>query len=114
MSRREIQVPLWDVIDAGERILHYTAGKTRTDYESDEILRMAVERVFITIGEALRRALLIDPNVEITDAAKVIAFRNILAHRYEQISHDAVWEHIQNHLPLLLAECRYILGQLPA
>src|SRR5436305_10598795 len=114
MSRREIQVPLWDIVDAGERILRYTAGKTRSDYETDEILRMAVERVFITIGEALRRALLIDPAVKITDAAKVIAFRNILAHRYERVSNDDVWEHIQNHLPLLLSECRSLLGELPA
>jgi hypothetical protein len=28
MSRRDINVPLWDVIDAGERILRYTAGKS--------------------------------------------------------------------------------------
>ena len=114
MSRHEIQVPLWDIVDAGERILRYTAGKTRDDYEADEILRMAVERVFITIGEALRRTLLIDPDVGITDAAKVIAFRNILAHRYERISNEDVWAHIQNHLPLLLSECRSLLGEFPA
>ncbi|HEX3581183.1 MAG TPA: DUF86 domain-containing protein [Thermoanaerobaculia bacterium] len=114
MSRHEIQVPLWDIVDAGERVLRYTAGKNRDDYERDEILRLAVERLFITIGEALRRTLSIDPNVRITDAAKVIAFRNILAHRYERISNDDVWAHIQDHLPLLLSECRSILGELPA
>jgi uncharacterized protein with HEPN domain len=75
---------------------------------------MPVERLFITEGEAVRRALLIDPNIRITDAAKLIAFRNILAHRYEQISNDDVWAHIQNHLPLLLSQCRTLLGELPA
>ena len=44
---------LWDARRAADRIAKVTAGRSFEDYLSDEVLRWAVERQFIVIGEAM-------------------------------------------------------------
>ena len=43
------------MLQAAEGVLRHTAGKTRADYERDELLRDAVERKIEIVGEAARR-----------------------------------------------------------
>ena len=40
------------MLQAAEAVLHYTTGKTRDDYEREDILRHAVERNIEIIGES--------------------------------------------------------------
>ena len=51
------------------------------------MLRAAVERQFEIIGEALARLRKLDPEVcsAVTDAGRIIAFRNILIHGYADV-----------------------------
>jgi hypothetical protein len=53
--RLEEKSLLYDVCTACELILRFTAGKSYVDYAADEACRSAVERQFITVGEALDR-----------------------------------------------------------
>jgi uncharacterized protein with HEPN domain len=46
---------LEDIREAGRTVLQATAGRTLEDYLGDKLLRLAVERCFEIIGEALRR-----------------------------------------------------------
>ncbi|WP_457353516.1 HepT-like ribonuclease domain-containing protein [Roseateles sp. P5_D6] len=44
---------IWDAKEAAARALRFTAGKSLDDYVGDELLRSAVERQFLILGEAL-------------------------------------------------------------
>jgi uncharacterized protein with HEPN domain len=44
MPLRDRRAYLWDVIEAGQNVRDFTAGKTLDDYRSDILLRSAVER----------------------------------------------------------------------
>ncbi|OGA65461.1 MAG: hypothetical protein A3G81_12595 [Betaproteobacteria bacterium RIFCSPLOWO2_12_FULL_65_14] len=45
---------LEDIRQASQTVVEATAGRTLTDYLGDKLLRLAVERCFEIIGEALR------------------------------------------------------------
>ncbi len=53
-----------------------------------------MERHFEIIGEALNRLAKLDPDTagRITDAAQIIAFRNVLIHGYDAIDDSRVWD----------------------
>jgi uncharacterized protein with HEPN domain len=63
-----------------------TAGKSFTDFDSDIVLRSAVERQFEIIGEALAHLARIDAAIaqKVPDLRQIIAFRNILIHGMPQ------------------------------
>ena len=117
----ELRVRLQHVIDAGEAILRFTAGKSFDDYHQDEMMRAAVERKFEIVGEALREAARVSATIpgEITRYRQIVDFRNVLVHDYATVYDEGVWRIISNHLPLLLTEVRTLLdspdtGQNPA
>ncbi|RYG39066.1 MAG: hypothetical protein EON93_00805 [Burkholderiales bacterium] len=61
--------------------MRFTAGKSLDDYLADELLRCAVERQFLILGEALGRVRQLDPSVaaRIADLNQAVALRNQLA-----------------------------------
>lgn len=89
------------------------SGRALTDYLVDKLLRLAVERCFEIVGEALRRLDEHDHETaaKLTDYRRIIAFRNILIHGYSLVKHDLVWSVVQNQLPKLLSEVQAILDQ---
>jgi uncharacterized protein with HEPN domain len=95
---------LWDVQQAAERILRFTAGRTIDDYLSNDMLSAAVERQFEIIGEALVCLRRIAPEVAamVPDVHQIIGFRNVLVHAYGDIDALEVWGSIENDLPSLL------------
>ena len=106
---------LHDIRTAAAYVLDKTQGKSLEDYTSDDLLRPAVERHFEIIGEALSRLTRLDPDTagQITDAAQIIAFRNVLIHGYDAIDDSRVWDAIQHSLPVLHAEVATLLDQAP-
>ncbi len=112
----DLPARLQHIIDAGEKILQFTAGKTFEDYEREAVLRYAVERLFSIIGEALREAARLDPLVQshVTAFRKIVDFRNILVHGYATVYDESVWQRIVDDLPVLLGEVRALLGPPPA
>jgi uncharacterized protein with HEPN domain len=53
--RRDPKSLLWDARDAVTAIANMTVGKSFADFDSDLVLRSAVERQFEIVGEALNR-----------------------------------------------------------
>jgi uncharacterized protein with HEPN domain len=75
---------LEDVRRGATLIQQFTAGRSLTEYRGSELLRSAVERQFIIIGEALSRLEKLDTATDqITDHRKIIDFRNVLVHGYD-------------------------------
>lgn len=108
----EARQRLIHVLDAGEKIIRITEGQTFTEYEANELLRLAVERLFSIIGEALREAGKVESPIaaEITAYRKIVDFRNILVHDYATVYDEGVWHIIVHHLPRLLGEVRALLA----
>jgi len=75
------------------------------------MLRAAIERQCEIIGEALRRLAKIDadPCSRISDSARIIAFRNILAHGYADVDDRIVWDTVESKVPILLREVDALL-----
>ena len=73
---------LYDIQEAAGLVVRFTAGKSLSDYQSDPMMRFAVERAFSIVGEALAQLSRISPEVSIriSEARSIIAFRNILVH----------------------------------
>ena len=97
---------LEDIRAAVAFITTATQDKSESDYLGDMVLRFAVERNFEIIGEALGRLAKLDAATaaRISNYSRIIAFRNVLIHAYDQIDHRLVWLVIQSDLPTLLGE----------
>ncbi|HEX3108378.1 MAG TPA: hypothetical protein VHU41_04720, partial [Thermoanaerobaculia bacterium] len=54
----EARKRLWDIAAAGRAILNWTGKAESDEYANSQLLRAAVERQLIIIGEALRAAVL--------------------------------------------------------
>lgn len=105
---------LYDMIKAAEATLRHVAGRTRDDYERDEMLRHAVERSVEIVGEAARRLPrdFRDRHSQVPWRA-VMATRHILAHDYDEVDNDIVWRIATSHIPALLDQLRPLLPPPP-
>jgi uncharacterized protein with HEPN domain len=103
---------LEDIRQAAQRIQDFTAGRSLHDYQTDELLRAALERFFIIIGEALSRLEKVDIAQvnQISEYRRIIGFRNVLVHGYEMIDDQIVWQTIQQHVPILKAQVEKLLA----
>jgi uncharacterized protein with HEPN domain len=70
------------------------------------MIRAAVERQFEIIGKALSQLARLDESIaaRITDHRRIIAFRNILVHRYTDVDDRLVWDIVTTKLPLFRTE----------
>ncbi len=85
--RREAGKYLWDIQRAIGLIQDFTDGKTFADYQSDVMMRSAVERQFEIIGEAMTQLAKLAPALasRISECERIIAFRNVLIHVYADV-----------------------------
>lgn len=109
-SERAIRKLLYDVKTAIGNIQHYIGEKTTfAAYEQDPLLRDAVERNLITIGEAVRELKKIDEAIPISHDGRFVHARNKLAHGYDKIEPMLVWSIIWNQLPVLSDEVEQLM-----
>ena len=102
-----------DAIDACELILQFTIGMKEVEYFSDAKTRAAVEREYEIIGEALNRIKALDIGLleGIDNWREIIGFRNVIAHGYDMIEDEIVWDSIKNDVPLLLKQLKNIIDK---
>jgi uncharacterized protein with HEPN domain len=109
----EVRVSLEDALEACESVRGFIKGKSLDDYLSSDLLRSAVERQFIIIGEALAKALSRDGSIEnsIENLHRIINFRHVLVHGYAVVENTTVWGIIEKDLPLLQKELLKLVRQ---
>jgi uncharacterized protein with HEPN domain len=109
--RLEIKKYLFDIQQAGQYLQEFTRGISRETYLGNRLVQAAVEREFEIIGEALSQLRHLDPDFidQITDAPRIIAFRNRLIHGYARIDQDIVWDILTTRLERLLSEITQLL-----
>lgn len=105
---------LSDIAVACEFIVAETRDRTLAEYEGNRLLSAAVERHFITIGEALARLGRVDSHAaeSLGNYPQIIAFRNIVVHGYDIIEHSIVWGVVRNEVPRLHAACKAAMQTL--
>lgn len=81
-----------------------------TDYCADLKTKAAVEREFEITGEALNRTKTIAPVLlgPIDNWKEIIGFRNVIAHGYDVVEDEIVWDSIQRNIPVLLEQLKNI------
>ena len=57
----------------------------------------------------MNRILKAMPDIQITNARKIVDTRNYIIHGYDSLSSDILWSIIINHLPLLEKEVKELL-----
>ncbi len=98
---------LADILLAIEEIDVFFEGERNfLAYQNDLKLRKAVERELEIIGEAMSRLLALVPNIEITDARKVVDLRNRIIHGYDKVVDEVIWGVLSKHIPTLKMEVK--------
>ncbi len=105
------RVYLADIQKACQILTQFVSGRNLQDYETDVMLRSAVERQLTIAGEAVTQLLKVEPPLKasITGASDIIRFRNRVVHRYATLSNQTVWEIVQADVPVLLREVERLL-----
>ena len=103
---------LFDIIDACKKITEFTAALTFEQFTSNALVKSAVHMQFIIIGEALIRLRASGSTLynSLPEADRIIAFRNVIAHSYDVIVDEIVWEILQKKVPVLLNEAQRLFN----
>jgi len=88
--KHKIKKFLFDIKESIESIESYLGGKRDFNlYQSNKMLRRAIEREFEIIGEAMSKIDKLDNKINITTKKQIISMRNRVIHGYDKID-DAI------------------------
>ena len=93
-----------DLLLACDDIDQFCSGRTYEDFSGDRLLQAGVERKLEVVGEALNRLYQLDEEWledHIPEYRRIIGLRNVIAHGYDVVDYDILWDVVENHLPLL-------------
>ncbi len=100
MPKRDDDLLLRDIADAGNKIINYTKSISYEHFLENNMMVDAVIRNFEIIGEAAK---LVSEEIKIIhleiEWKRMVQFRNVLIHDYFGIEYEIVWDVIQNYLP---------------
>jgi len=93
---------LLDIVKAGQLILQFAQGLNREELESDVLRQSAILYQIAIMGEATKRLSREfrqqHPEVPWDDVA---GMRDIIAHQYDRLDLNIVWQVIQRNIPEL-------------
>jgi uncharacterized protein with HEPN domain len=92
-----------DVLRCIAEVEIFCQGKTFHDFQEDRGLQLIVERELEIIGEALARLRREHPALadHVPDIHKIVGLRNVLAHGYDILEHEILWDIVVNKLSVL-------------
>ena len=98
--QHETRKYLADAAAAADLIAQFIAGTTYEAYAENALLRSAVERQFMIVGEALSQMAKADAETaaKIPDLPRIVAFRNFIVHGYATVDDKVVWGIIEGRL----------------
>lgn len=95
---------LWDAAEAAKLIHEFVRGKTEAEFNTDLMVRSAVERQLEILGEALNRLRRddADTSARVPGLEKIVGMRNVIAHEYGDIDYEIVWRAATTSIPALI------------
>ena len=108
--RHDPLVCIEDAVAACELIIGFTKDMSEAEFYLDAKTKAAVEREFEIVGEALNRVKKIDVNIlsKVDNWREIIGFRNVIAHGYDVVEEEIVWDSVNRDIPKLLEQLRGI------
>ncbi len=105
------RVRLLHMLDAAREAVGFAAGRTRSDLDSDRMLNLSLVRLIEIVGEAAAR---VSPETQAKHPEirwpAIIGMRHRIAHGYDAINFDIVWEVATVDLPALIAQLERALS----
>ena len=108
----KVKALLHDIEQAIDLIDRFTSSRSFEDYTGDPMVRSAVERQLVIIGEALNQVTRLDLALaaKIGDHQRIIGLRNILVHSYAKVDDRVIWSIVKDKLPRLHRDVEALLG----
>lgn len=107
---REFTLFLNDILNAIKKIERYTKGITFEKLSKNDMAIDAIVRNLEIIGEASKNVPeRIKRKYPFVEWKEAIGFRNVLIHDYFGIDLEAVWDTINNNLPMLKQNVEKVL-----
>jgi uncharacterized protein with HEPN domain len=105
---------LSDIVRSIDEIHEFSNGLTVEDFKlylSNKMMRRAIERDLIIIGEAMHDIVKVDHTrvMRIKNSRRVIELRNDVVHSYDELANEKIWQFIWTELPYLRKEVSHIL-----
>lgn len=102
---------LIQLVDLGSEVNYFTELRNTERPDIERMRYLAIERLLEMMGEALKRALAAEPSLskEIPNLNRIRGMRNRLAHEYDAIKFDIVWDAAEIHVPVLVEKVSEIL-----
>lgn len=112
MPPRDVRALLL-VAECCESIRGLTADLELDAYRDSRPVRSAVEREFITIGEAASRLAKSHPDVaaRLPNLSNMIVLRHLLVHGYERVDEQIVWNIARVHVDGLASVARLLIAE---
>ncbi len=110
--RKDDLVYVGHMLETARSAVTKTSGISRSCFDDDENLRLAVVHLIQTVGESARRV-----SVEFQQAhpeipwSKIIAMRHKVVHDYLEINYEIVWRAATRNLPPLITELEKLLPE---
>jgi uncharacterized protein with HEPN domain len=100
---RDDQVYVRHMLEAARKAHARVAGKSRSDFDANEDLRIVVAHLVQTIGEAARRisAATRDRHAGVPWSA-IVGMRHKIVHDYVSLDLDELWSTATEDLPVLI------------
>lgn len=97
--------------ETAERAVAKLSGKSRSDFDDDENLRLALAHLLQIVGEAASR---VSPQFRANQTAvpwrSIIGMRHKVVHDYLGLDYDIVWDTVADELPPLIESLRRSLA----
>jgi len=105
---------LSDIVRSIDEIHEFSNGLTVEDFKlylSNKMMRRAIERDLIIIGEAMHDIVKVDHTrvMRIKNSRRVVELRNDVVHSYDDLANEKIWNFIWKELPYLRKEVSHIL-----
>lgn len=112
--QRDARVYLSDIVEACDAIRAALVGIDLDGYRTNRLIRSAVERELTIIGEAVAVLSRTAPEIfaAITQARRIVDFRNQLTHAYPTVNDTLVWGIADRDVPVLRNECTGLIDGL--
>ena len=112
MTRRDTTVSLRQMLDYAREAQLFSSGRSRGDLEDDRMFSLAVTKLVEIIGEAANR---VPPDDRMKYSSiewgSIIGMRNRLAHGYDVLDFDVIWETVTVNIPSLIESLQESLAE---
>ena len=118
IRKSDLRAPdyLGHMLQACDRILHYTSEITHNQFLADSMVQDAVLRNIEILGEATKNLLECLPNLQITNPdvpwIDIYGMRNRITHGYFFINLELVWTVAVGNIPELRKQIAAVLGEV--